>query len=199
MAAKLRKAHLRKCARKVLEDCGYRVNDVGGAGVAPGARLRISKGPNTYDVAVRTSLERKVGLLRNPKGSWMTVPNVDWVVVVTPSTEDPNCAEVLVFKSDVLIDEFDQELAARKKLNPVFSPKAPIFLTLDPSRPGKPTNKGLKKLSKWERQVPLASVGVQRDSKEEGPDAFIARVKREYARQFNVEEENVTVKIEIKG
>ena len=58
--AKLRKAHLRDCARKALEQRGYSVEDVGGAGVVPGARLRISKGSKAYSVAVRTSLERKV-------------------------------------------------------------------------------------------------------------------------------------------
>src|ERR1700720_2379698 len=64
MVAKLRRAHLRDCARKALERRGYSVKDISRMGVAPGAQLRISKGSETYRVAVRSSLERKVGIVR---------------------------------------------------------------------------------------------------------------------------------------
>jgi hypothetical protein len=81
---KLRKAHLRECARKALETRGYRVEDIGGAGVVPGARLRLFKGSKAFRVAVRTSLERKVGFARNSDGGWMTLPDFRQIVVVTP-------------------------------------------------------------------------------------------------------------------
>lgn len=111
-----------------------------GAGHAPGA----SKGSKTFRVAVRTSLERKVGLVRNPDGGWMTVPFVDLIVVVTPSAEQPNCAEVLGFAPQAIIEAIDDELAVRKRRNPDFSPKAPIFVALDPFKRGKAVTQGLK-------------------------------------------------------
>jgi hypothetical protein len=194
MVTKLRKAHLRECARKALEDRGYSVEDLGGAGVVPGARLRVSKGSKAYRVAIRTSLERKVGLVRNPDGGWMTVPSVDRVVVVTPSAEHPNCAEVLGFTPAAIIEAFDEELAARKERNPDFSPKAPIFVALDPVRRGKATHQGLKELSQWQRDVPLVSVP---SSNGERVTAFADRVRREFAQLIGTEEEDVTVQFRI--
>ena len=182
MVAKLRKAHLRACARKALEDLGYRVQDIGGAGVVPGARLRLSRGLESFTVAVRTSLGRKVGFVRNPKGGWMTLSFVDRVVAVTPSAVDPNCAEVLEFTPAALIKVFDTVLAARKKQNPDFSPNAPIFINLDPFKRGNKTHQGLKKLSERQSDVPLASVPSQQSAKKNEPvPAFVDRVKREFA------------------
>ena len=198
MAANLRKAHLRECARKALEDRGYSVEDIGGAGVVPGARLRISRGSKKNTVAVRISLERKVGFVRNPDGGWKTLPFVDYVVVVTPSAEDPNCAEVLGFTRKAITEVFDGELAARKKRNPDFSPKAPIFVPLDPIKGGKASDRGLKGLKGWQRDVPLASVPSQQRAKGEPVSAFVDRVKREFAQLIGIKEENVTVEFLIK-
>jgi hypothetical protein len=198
MTTKIRKAHLRQCARKALEDRGYSVEDIGGPGVVPGARLRVSKESKTFTVAVRTSLDRKVGLVRNSDGAWMTVPSVARLVVAAPSAADPNCAEVLAFTSKDIVEAFSQELATREKRKPDFSPKAPIFLALDASGPGR-VKKGLKTLASWHCDVPLASVSRQQGSNEEGITAFIARVKREFVQQFNLEEKNVKIVIRMKG
>src|SRR5579863_9668743 len=97
MTANPRKATFRECARRVLEQKGYTVEDKGGPGVVPGARLRVSKESKVMRVAVRTSLDRQVGLARNADGSWMTVGSMDSVIVVAPSVENPDCAEVLEF------------------------------------------------------------------------------------------------------
>jgi len=195
---KLRKAHLRECARKALETRGYRVEDIGGAGVVPGARLRISKGPKAFRVAVRTSLERKVGFARNPDGGWMTLPDFRQIVVVTPSAEHPNCAEVLGFKREDLITAFDASLAARKKRNPEFSPSAPIFLPLDSHQRGEVTKPGLKELSTWEVDVPLASVASPQSPNREGMKQFVDRIKREFAELYGAEEKDVDIQIQIK-
>ena len=178
--------------------CRYSIEDIGGAGVVPGARLRISKGSKTLKVAVRTSLERKVGFVRNPDGGWMTLPYVDEVVVVTPSAKHPNCAEVLGFAPDDIIKVFDKVLAARKKRNPNFSPKAPIFVALDPPKRGKETTDGLKKESEWELEIPLASVPSQQSAKRDGITEFVDRVKREFAQLYGAEEKDVDVQILIK-
>ena len=198
MVQNIRKAHLRACARKALEGFGYVVQDIGGAGVVPGARLRIFEGSKAETVAVRTSLERKVGFVRNPGGGWMTLSFVDRVVVVTPSAEDPNCAEVLGFKRAALIKVFDTVLAVRKKQNPDFSPKAPIFINLDPFKRGKKKYRGLKELSEWQRDVPLASVPSQQSAKGEPVPAFVDRVKREFAQLMGLKAEEVTVEFQIK-
>lgn len=169
--------------------------------MAPGARLRISNETENYKVAVRSSLERKVGLIRNLKGGWMTVPSVDFVVVVTPSAEHPNCSEVVSFASAGLIEAFDKVLDARKDKNPNFSPKAPLFLALDPVKRGKEKNPGLKEMVplQWQENIPLASVSSQNSSETEGVTAFVERVTREFAQQFGAKEEDVTVNIHIKG
>jgi hypothetical protein len=195
MVPNLRKAHLRECARKALEIRGYTVEDIGGAGVVPGARLRISKGSQKNTVAVRVSLERKVGFVRNPDGGWMTLPSVDYVVVVTPSAADLNRAEVLGFNRKTITEVFDAVLAARKKRNPDFSPKAPIFLPLDPIKGGK----GLKGLlAPWQVDVSLASVPSQQAAKKDQVAAFLDRVKCEFAQMIGIEEKDVTIQVQIK-
>jgi hypothetical protein len=133
----------------------------------------------------------------------MTVPSVDFVVVVTPSAEQPNCAEVLCFPSATIIKAFDKVLAARKERNPDFSPKAPLFVPLDPVEHGKAIHPGLKERADWQDDVPLDSVPSQKSSEKsserERVTAFVERVTREFAQQFGAKEEDVTVFIHIKG
>ena len=84
----------------------------------------------------------------------MTVPFVDLVVVVTPSAEHPNCAEVLGFASEVLIEAFDHALAQRKRRNPQLFSEGSDFRALDLIKRGKVMTQGLNELSKWRRDVP---------------------------------------------
>ena len=63
-------------------------------------------------------------------------------------------------------------LAARKDLSSDFSPKAPIFLAIDPSKPGKSKNEGLKERAEWRCDVPLASVSSQQGPRIEGVTAL---------------------------
>jgi hypothetical protein len=101
---------------------------------------------------------------------------------------------VLGFTPAAIIKAFDEELAAREKRNPNFSPKAPIFVALDPVRRGKATHQGLMELSQWQRDVPLALVP---SSKGERVTALADRVKREFTKLIGTEEEDVTVQFRI--
>ena len=121
------------------------------------------------------------------------------MVIVTPSVEQPNCAEVLCFPSATIIEAFDDALIARKVEKPDFSPKAPLFVALDPVERGKAIHPGLKVLAKWQDDIPLASVPSQKSSEREGINAFVDRVRREFARQFGPKDEEVTVVIQVKG
>ena len=136
-ARKLRKRDLRECARLALERRGVRVEVKPGAGIVPGARLRTFLGPQERKVAVRTSLDREVGFTRHSDGRWITMPNVDEIVVVVPSAEEPNSAQVFCFDSHVMIEAFDAVLSARENKNPQFSYKYPIFIALDGSKKGR--------------------------------------------------------------
>jgi hypothetical protein len=57
---------------------------------------------------------------------------------------------------------------------------------------------GLNELSKWRRDVPLASVPNQQSLRAERATAFVDRVKREYAQLIGAEEEDVTVIFQLK-
>lgn len=70
---KLRRSLLRECASVALEQRGFTVQPVRGSGILPGARLRAKKDSVTRKVAVRTSLDREVGLTRNSDGQWSTI------------------------------------------------------------------------------------------------------------------------------
>jgi hypothetical protein len=69
---RLRKSVLRECARLALEGRGFKVELISGPGIVPGARLRAIKGSEEREIAVRSSLDREVGLTRRPNGAWAT-------------------------------------------------------------------------------------------------------------------------------
>ena len=125
---------LRGCARVALESRGYSVRHVTAAGVVPGARLQVKKsGDPIRRVAVRTSMDRKVGLTRDPKtGKWRTIPSAHLVVIAVPAQNNPDCAEVFAFDPKVIIHAFDA--LERKALsgNPKGKvSKSPFFIALD--------------------------------------------------------------------
>jgi hypothetical protein len=195
---KFRKRHLRECARLALEGRGIQAEVKPGPGIVPGARLLTMAGSEEREVAVRTSLDREVGLTRHPDGRWMTIPNVDEVVVAVPSAEEPDSAEVLCFDSDVMIEAFDAALAARMKQDSKLSHKAPIFIALDHSAKGSSPNlqSGLKTKSKWRTLIPLSAVSMPSLARPSA-EGFIDRVKREFAELNGVDVSKVVVEFRI--
>jgi hypothetical protein len=194
-----KKAELRLCAQRALEKRGCRVEVVRTLGVVPGGRLRIIGKAGVQRVAVRTSLEREVGLTRQPDGRWTTIPNVDQVIIVVPSADEPDAAEVFSFAPTVLMEAFDVALAARTPANRTLGYKAPIFVALDrPSRGTlRPASVGLKDRAEWREVVSL--VAVRRGSERETTGQFIERVKREYAELHGVDVDNVSVEFRIRA
>ncbi len=155
------------------------------------ARASAFQGAEDANVAVRTSLERKVGPRSQSNGGWMTVPSVDRVVVVTPSAEDPNCAEVLGFASEPSSRPSMRCSPSAREQIPTFLRKLRFSWRLILSGAARQRNEGLKELSKWRRDVPLASVPGQQSSKD--GQVFVDRTKREFAQLIGVAEEDVTV------
>ncbi len=197
---KLRKSLLRECARVALEQRGFTVELISGAGIVPGARLRARKdSDDERDIAVRTSLDREVGLTRNLDGHWATIPRMDEVIVVVPAADDPGSAEVFSFAPEAIIQAFDAALKARQKERPDFSPKAPIFLALDEASRGRPADmvQGLKTKAQWQTLVPLASVPRHQLSQTASAVGFIERVRQEFADLHGVDVSKVTVEFRI--
>jgi hypothetical protein len=192
---KIRKRHLRECARVALEGRGLRVEMKTGAGIVPGARLRTFHGSEAREIAVRTSLDREVGFNRHPDGRWITIPTVDEIVVAVPSTEDPSSAEVLSFDREVVIDACNAALSAQKRQYPELSHKAPIFIALDTSDKGRSSKvaSGLTAKAKWRISIPLGTVRTPR------VESFIERVKREFADLNGVDVSRVVVEFTIKA
>jgi hypothetical protein len=196
---KVRRQHLRDCARLALEGRGLRVEGKSAQGVAPGARLRTFSGSRVSEIAVRTSLQRKVGLTRLANGMWNTIPKVDEVVVAVPSDEKPDAAEVLCFDREVIIADFNAALAAaqaaaKTKNHHPLSDKAPIFVALDS---GKNVGSGLKAKAKWQTLVPFSAASVRGISQPPAAEGFLARVKREFAEINGVDVSKVVVEFRI--
>jgi hypothetical protein len=190
---KLRKGQLRACAKTALEQRGFAVAIKSGPGIVTGARLQASKGSQEFEIAVRTSLDREIGLTRSLEGRWLTVSKVDEVVVVVPSTRDPHSAEVIGFDSTVLIDVFNQKLKELEEKNPKFALKSPVFVALDaPS--GEGPEVALIARAAWTTLVPLASLP---ESNESVPGSFIDRIKREFAALVGVDVNTVRVEFNI--
>ncbi len=193
---KIRKAGLRECGRLALQQRGWNVEVVNGPGIVPGARLRASKGVDERDVAVRTSLDREVGLTRHPDGRWITVPRMDQVITVVPAAEDPRLCEVFSFDARVLENAFDDALKTILEQNPNLSHKAPIFVGLDAfDGPHRGVMSGLKSKAQWSISMPIVSTASASQSKKK--HGFIERVKREFAEINGVDVSKVVVEFRI--
>jgi hypothetical protein len=186
---KFHKQQLRDCARLALKRRGLHVEIKQGPGIVAGARLRTFEGSYERTVAVRTSLDREVGFARNADGDWLTIPKVDEVVVAAPSIENPASAEILCFDRDVMIKVFDATLAAAK--NRSLSHKVPIFIALDDAKAG------LKAKAKWRTLVPLAAASAGKGSSPGATEAFIDRVKREFAEMIGVDASKIALEFRI--
>jgi hypothetical protein len=192
------KQGLREIGRLALErsaDPPPRIDEVRGAGIIAGARLRVSDGSTTRTVAVRTSLVREVGFARRPDGRWVTIPKVDEVVVAAPSADEPDAVEVLSFDSHTLIEVFDAALAIRKEEDPKLSRTAPIFVTLDGAASDGIV--GLKVKAKWQMTIRRSDVSARRDANRSLAEGFIDRVKREFAEMNGVDVSKVVIEFKI--
>jgi hypothetical protein len=197
----MRKRDLRRCAQFVLERHGYEVETVTSAGVLPGARLRARMGAAERTIAVRTSLDREVGLTRQPDGTWTTISKVDEVLIVVPANDPPDAAEVFAFAPAVLIEAFNAVLAARTEDKGELACKVPIFVSLDTPVRGTfdPVAVGLREKAEWRTVVPLASVREREGTDRGSTMALLERVKREYADLQGVDVGCVSVEFRIKG
>ena len=198
---RLNKSVLRECARLALKQRGFSVDVIGGAGIVPGARLRATKDSEERIVAVRTSLDREVGLTRQPDGRWSTIPRVDEVIVVVPAADKSNSAEVLGFTPEAIMQTFDVALEARQKKSLKLKNKAPIFVALDePKRGRRPdVESGLKTKAEWQIVMPLAAVPRDKLLPNKSRVGFIQRVQQEFADLHGVDVSKVTVEFRIKS
>ena len=196
---KIRKSSLRDCARLALEQRGYTVESARGSGIIPGARLRAETNHAKRSIAVRTSLDREVGLTRNSDGSWATIPRVDEVLIAVPSLDDPGLAEILSFAPDVLIRAFDAALRARQSENPDFKLKSPIFIGLDDVTHDRipSLEPALKTKSQWRMSIPLASTSVLGQPRNESENEFFDRVRREFAERHGFDPSKVRVEFSV--
>ena len=195
---KVRRSLLRECASVALEQRGFTVEPVRGSGILPGARLRAKNNSVTRKVAVRTSLDREVGLTRNSDGKWSTIPQMDEVLVAVPSGDERDLAEILSFDPDVLIRAFNAALKTRQGENPDFKLKSPIFIALDQvGHGGDASEPALKAMSQWSALVPLASVSRPHFSQNESESEFFDRVKQEFAERYGFDPSKVTVKFSV--
>jgi hypothetical protein len=191
----------RRCARLALEQRGLSVRPMRGKGLVPGVRLEVGKsGEKRKQIAVRTSRDRKVGLMRFPSGNWRTVPKVQEVVVVAPALNDPKLVEVLGFSPEKLIAAFDALVLKTEGMRRKKHFKSPVFIALDPQSDGSEGDLrfDLKSLADWSVTLPFMpeGTGVQASTKESG---FIERVRREFAELTGADVSKVIVNFYVVG
>lgn len=192
----MKKRDLRACAWAALEKREFVVKLKKGAGILPGSRLMISKGTEQRSVAVRTSLDREISLSRYPDGRWMTIPQVDEVVIAIPSVKDPTSADVFGFDSAVLLRSFDAALAARQKEKPDLSYKAQVYISLDGEGKSKSSVPGgLRDKAAW--HLTISGVEASAHARVSSKASFVDRVKEEFAELNGVDVSKVSVEFRI--
>ena len=191
------KQQLRDGACEVLTNRQYAPELVSGPGIVPGARLRATAGPAAgKQIAVRTSQDREVGLLRrHDSRKWRTIPKVHEVVVAVPSLTNPDSSiEVLCFDPKTVIALFDA--AVEKAGSRTLSYKAPVFMALDdsPQKGSGALAGGLGAKAKWWEEISVESVAAKLPDQSDG---FIERIKREFAERNGVDVSKVVVEFRI--
>jgi hypothetical protein len=202
MVTRADRPELRRCARLALEQRGLDVRPKRGKGLVPGVRLEVGKsGEERKQVAVRTSRDRKVGLMRFPSGRWRTVTKVQEVVVVAPALNDPTLVEVLGFSPKKLIAAFDALVLKTEGIRRKKHFKSPVFIALDPQSDGSDDDLRFdlkKRAADWTVTLPFTpeGTGVQASTKESG---FIERVRREFAELTGTDVSKVIVNFHVVG
>jgi hypothetical protein len=194
---KINKELLRQAASVALTDRGFKVAFLNGPGIVRGARLTIEeKGANPKTVAVRTSREREVGLLRQRSGkNWQTISRVDEVVVAVPDAEDAAKIEVLGFEPDLLSAVFDA--AAQGRELTANAHKAPFFVSLDrqtKSLAGD-TIPSLLSQASWRRHVALQRLVENNPAATNMAAVLIEQFKRDLLSELNASEIRVEITI----
>ena len=191
------KQQLRYGAWEAVTNRQYAPELVSGPGIVPGARLRATAGPAAgKQIAVRTSQDREVGLLRREdNGKWRTIPKVHELVVAVPSLTNPDTSiEVFCFDSKTVIALFDA--AVEKAGSRALSYKAPVFIALDesPQKGSGALAGGLGAQAKWREEISVKSIAAKLPNQSDG---FIERVKREFADRNGVDVSKVVLEFRI--
>ena len=185
---------LRAAARRTLESNGYQVVVKIKRGVAPGARLRITKGLGDQTVAVKTSLKRKIGLMRTDNGVWRTIPDVDQVVIAVPA---------------ILQDVRSRFLALRRRISwRLLMPPRGTKKGWHPDRlcscfwigcksKSKQSTAGLKGKAKWAKTIPLDEKSLASMKIFTGQQNLIERFKHDLAELHGVEVGKIQIEIRI--
>jgi hypothetical protein len=201
---KLKKEQLRQSARVALAKKGYsEIQLAPGPGIVPGARLRAVKGGKSWEIAVRTSSDREVGLLRTPNGKWRTIPHVKLVLVAVPANDAP-AIDVFGFDPNALIKLFNVAVQTAEKKNRDKSRfKVPIFLPLEDVRNSR-TNKvlpGIGKEAAWNVQVSLSELASGVTELTSGPKdkraRFFEHLKKQIADFVGVDVSKIVLEIRI--
>ena len=199
---KIKKEQLRQSAPRALAKQGYSDIELApGPGIVPGARLRARKEGKPSRIAVRTSSDREVALLRTPLGKWRTITRVDLVLVAVPADDAP-AVEVLAFEPDVLLEVFDataQAIEGNKRNTARF--KVPFFIPLDDVKASKTkgARPGLKSKAAWCAVVPLGELSMQPGASgtEDHRDRFFEHMKKQIADYVGVDVSKIKLQISI--
>ena len=199
---------LRRAAEHALRAQGWSVDVVRGSG---GARLKIRRGAEALNVAVRTSSDRWVGWMRvNGGQQWRGMRDADLIVVAALAGR--TTAEVYGFDPFVFEQSYNANLAARLA-NGALSDHAPVFVCIDPVAPSRgaaSAGADLASRALWRTEVQLfgddtpSSTMTVTDSltsptsaEHDVTESFIDRVRREFAERNGVSVEKVAVEFKI--
>ena len=121
---------------------------------------------------------------------------MDLVIVAVPSADVPDCAEVLCFKRNVVMEAFNRALVRIRSetLPSRIRPRVREAGSIDDPPVG---SSGLKAEAEWVELVPLGSVPVPGAEPPSIVDSFVQRVKHEFAQLVGVDVAKVEVKFRI--
>jgi hypothetical protein len=199
---KIKKEQLRQSARVALAEQGYSGIELApGPGIVPGARLRAVKDGESWDIAVRTSSDREVGLLRTPNGTWRTVSKVHLVLVAVPANDAP-AVDVLAFDPEILRQVFNDTVEASEENKGDKSRlKIPVFVPLDDVRNSrtKRVRPGIGIKAAWQVQIPLGRLPTQSSAlgNEDYRARFYEDIKKQIADFVGVDVSKIVLEIRI--
>ena len=88
---------------------------VSGKGIARGQRVEFSEQGKRVRCVIKTSSSGRISFGHRDDGTWSGLSESDRVIVVAPSAFEGKDLVVIMFDQKVLVDAFEQNLAAQKQ------------------------------------------------------------------------------------
>lgn len=201
---KSREEHdMRAAVCRLLEDKGYSVTDYAkGSGVPKLSRLLIKKGSDSFKCSVKTTSTGRISYTREDDGRYKVLSDVDRVIHVCSTADQPGQIRVAMFSKEVVVKAFEKNYTM---LDSKGRGHLPLWVDADEDFSPRVVGSGFIRDAIWVEFVPiLASSKNMRaelpasDLPEVNQGGVMAKIKLMLAEHMGVSADQLEVDVHVK-